>query len=90
MLPFKKEIVRPQAGQIWPSVSTWSSPDFDRTVLSKMGSRRKRSHTNMSSNAERVEIYSGIQRRRGYSVDEKLRIVQEASRPGITISYVAR
>ena len=44
----------------------------------------------MSSNAERVEIYSGVQRRRRYSVDEKLRIVQEASRPGITISYVAR
>ena len=44
----------------------------------------------MSSNAERVEIYSGIQRRRRYSVDEKLRILQEASRPGITISYVAR
>ena len=44
----------------------------------------------MSSNAERVEIYSGIQRRRRYSVDEKLRILQEASRPVITISYVAR
>jgi transposase len=44
----------------------------------------------MSLNAERVEIYSGIQRRRRYSVDEKLRIVQEASRPGITISYVPR
>jgi transposase len=44
----------------------------------------------MSSNAERVEIYSGIQRRRRYPVDEKLRILREASRPGITISYVAR
>jgi hypothetical protein len=44
----------------------------------------------MSSNAERVEVYSGIQRRRRCSVDEKLRIVQEASQPGITISYVAR
>ena len=44
----------------------------------------------MSSNAERVEIYSGIQRRRRYSVDEKRRILQEASRRGITISYVAR
>ena len=44
----------------------------------------------MTLNAERVEIYSGIQRRRRYSVDEKLRIVQEAAQPGITISYVAR
>ncbi len=40
--------------------------------------------------AERVEVYSGVQRRRRYSVDEKLRILQEASQPGITISYVAR
>jgi hypothetical protein len=32
----------------------------------------------MSSNTERVGIYSGIQRRRRYSVDEKLRILQEA------------
>jgi transposase len=44
----------------------------------------------MSSNAEPVEIYSGTQRRRRYSVDEKLRIVQDASRPRITISYVTR
>ncbi len=34
----------------------------------------------MSENAEPVEIYSGIQRRRRYSVDQKLTIVQEAIR----------
>lgn len=44
----------------------------------------------MSSNAERVEICANIQRRRRYSVDQKPRIVQEASQPGITITYVAR
>ena len=44
----------------------------------------------MFANAERVEIYSGAQRRRRYSVDQKLRIVQEASLPGITVFYVAR
>ncbi|MBU6212520.1 MAG: transposase [Gammaproteobacteria bacterium] len=44
----------------------------------------------MSSNAERVEIYSGIQRRRRCSVDDKRRILQQASRPGITISDVTR
>jgi transposase len=44
----------------------------------------------MCSNAGRVEIYSSIQRRRRYSVDEKLRILQEASRPWITISYVTQ
>jgi|GEM_PF-4374855 len=44
----------------------------------------------MPLNAELVEIYTGIQRRRWYSVDEKLTILQEASWLGITISYVAR
>ena len=43
----------------------------------------------MSLNAERVEIYSGIQRRRRYSVNEKLRILQEASHPGIIVFYRA-
>jgi transposase-like protein len=67
----------------------WSSPYFDRAVLSAIGARRKSSHTTTSSNAERVEIFPGIKRRR-CSVDEKLRIVQEASRPEITISYVVQ
>lgn len=44
----------------------------------------------MSSTAERVEIYSGIKRRRRCSVDEQRRIVQEASWRGITISNVSR
>ena len=56
----------------------------------KVGAGRKPSHTTMSSNAELLEVYSCIQRHRRYSVDEKLRIVQEASQPGITNSYVAR
>jgi transposase len=44
----------------------------------------------MSLSADRVEVFAGIQRRRRYSVDQKLAVLQEASQPGMTISYVAR
>ena len=44
----------------------------------------------MCSNAERVEIYSSIQHRMRYSVDETLRMAQEASKPGMTLPCVAR
>jgi transposase len=44
----------------------------------------------MSSNANRVEVFAGIQRRRRYSADQKLAVLQEASQPGMTISFVAR
>jgi transposase len=44
----------------------------------------------MSSSVERVEVFGPIQRRRRYSVDEKLRIVEEAAQPGMTVSFVAR
>lgn len=36
-----------------------------------------------------VEVVNEIQRRR-WPVSEKLRIVEESSRPGMTVSYVAR
>jgi transposase len=44
----------------------------------------------MSNNADRVEVFAGIQRRRRYSVDQKMAVLQEAAQPGMTISYVAR
>jgi transposase len=44
----------------------------------------------MSSSADRVEVFAGIQRRRRYTAEQKMAIVQEASQPGMTISYVAR
>jgi len=44
----------------------------------------------MSNSSDRIEVFSGIQRRRRHSVDDKLRILQEASQPGMTVSYVAR
>jgi transposase len=43
----------------------------------------------MSYGSDRVEVLSGIQRRR-YSVEQKLAVLQEAAQPGMTISYVAR
>jgi transposase len=44
----------------------------------------------MSSDADRVEVSAGIQRRRRYSADQKLAVLQEAVQPGMTISFVAR
>jgi transposase len=44
----------------------------------------------MSTNADRVEIFAGIQRRRRYTAEQKMAVVQEAMQPGMTISYVAR
>jgi transposase len=44
----------------------------------------------MSTNADRVEVFSGIQRRRRYTAEQKMAVVQEAAQPGMTISYVAR
>jgi transposase len=44
----------------------------------------------MSSSADRVEVFAGIQRRRRYTVDQKLAVLAEAAAPGMTISYVAR
>ena len=44
----------------------------------------------MSSSVDRIEVFSAIQRRRRYSVDQKLAVLQEAAQPGMTISYVGR
>ena len=41
-------------------------------------------------NADRVEILSGVQRRRRYTAEQKMAFVHEAMQPGMTISYVAR
>jgi len=44
----------------------------------------------MSSRVERGEGLGPVQRRRRYSVDEKLRVLEEAALPDMTISFVAR
>lgn len=43
----------------------------------------------MPNGSDRVEVLSDIQRRRRYSLDQKLAVLQ-AAQPGMTISYVAR
>lgn len=44
----------------------------------------------MPNEVNRVEVLAGIQRRRRYSVDQKLAVLEEAAQPGMTISYIAR
>jgi transposase len=41
-------------------------------------------------NVDRVEVLSSIQRRRRYSLDQKMAVLAEAAQPGMSISYVAR
>jgi transposase len=38
----------------------------------------------------RVEVITSVQRRRRWSVTEKVRLVEEAMQPGMSVSYVAR
>ena len=44
----------------------------------------------MSKPIERVEIISGIHRRRRYTAEEKVRLVEQTMQPGMTVSAVAR
>jgi transposase len=41
-------------------------------------------------NVDRVEVLASIQRRRRYSLDQKLAVLAEAAQPGMSISYIAR
>lgn len=43
-----------------------------------------------ASGLERIEVITGVQRRRRWRVDEKIRAVEESSIPGMTVSFVAR
>jgi transposase len=38
----------------------------------------------------RIEVITSVQRRRRWSVAEKVRLVEEAMQPGMSVSYVAR
>lgn len=44
----------------------------------------------MPNTTDRVEVFAGVQRRRRYSLDQKLTVLAEAAQPGMSISYVAR
>lgn len=39
---------------------------------------------------QRIEVITGMARRRRWTVEEKLRIVEESLPPGLSVSYVAR
>jgi transposase len=40
--------------------------------------------------SQRVEVIMSVQRRRRWSVAEKVRLVEEAMQPGLSVSFVAR
>lgn len=48
------------------------------------------SATTSASDPDRVEVVTSVQRRRRWPLSEKLRAVEEASAPGMTVSYIAR
>ena len=48
------------------------------------------SNTSNSQNFEKIEVITSVQRRRRWSVAEKLQLVEESELPGMTVSYVAR
>ena len=43
-----------------------------------------------SNDYQRIEVITSVQRRRRWSVAEKLEIVEETEQPGMSVSYVAR
>ena len=42
------------------------------------------------SNAQRIEVIAGVERRRRWPVAEKIEMVEESNRLGMPVSYVAR
>jgi len=48
------------------------------------------SNTISSGKKEEVEVITSIQRRRRWTVAEKLQMVEESELPGMSVSYVAR
>ena len=42
------------------------------------------------SGPARVEVITSVERRRGWPAAEKVRLVEEAMQPGLSVSYVAR
>lgn len=43
-----------------------------------------------ASGFERIEVVTGVERRRRWSLGEKLKAVEESHLPGMSVSYVAR
>ncbi|KAA2211416.1 transposase [Pseudoroseomonas oryzae] len=66
------------------------APPFRPDRWHNRTSRCKPRHPPMSNPIERVEIITGRERRRRYSAAEKVRLVEETTQPGMTVSAVAR
>jgi transposase len=43
-----------------------------------------------SNSLQRIEVITSVERRRRWSVAEKLEIIEETEQPGMSVSYVAR
>jgi transposase len=39
---------------------------------------------------ERIQVITGVERRRRFTAEQKMRLCEECDRPGMTVSYVAR
>src|SRR5438045_6240254 len=66
------------------------APRFDRTPALAGGPRYRPRHTPMSDTFSKVEVITGVARRRRFSTDLKLAVIAETMQPGMSISYVAR
>jgi transposase len=44
----------------------------------------------MSDTFSKVEVITGVARRRRFSADQKLAVVAETMQPGMSVSYIAR
>jgi transposase len=65
------------------------SDDFDSKLKRKLESNADEVSESVTS-VRRIELITGAGRRRGWSSDEKARIVMESLRPGANVSEVAR
>src|SRR5437763_237346 len=63
---------------------------FRRTPALAGGPRYRPRHTPMSDTFSKVEVITGVARRRRFSTDLKLAVIAETMQPGMSISYVAR
>lgn len=64
-----------------------TAPHFDRDSGISRGARRQPRHTPMSDTFSKVEMITGVARRRRFSTDLKLAIVAETMQPGMSINY---
>jgi len=44
----------------------------------------------MAMSTEKIEVVTSVQRRRRFSVDRNIRLVEESKPPGMAVSHVAR